>query len=101
MATPIWALAAAILRSASATSGRLSSSVEGTPARHGRDVGAHRRGLKREFRRLLADQHGDRVLEERALDLRVDLLRLARQQLRLGAHDIGRGGDAELDSGFR
>ena len=95
VATPIWALAAATLRSASATSGRLSNRVEGTPAG---TVGTSARiaaGLKEKSAGCAPDQHGNRVLEQRPLDFRVDLGGLTGEQLRLGADDIGLGGDAE------
>ena len=45
---------------------------------------------------MLTDQHRDRVLEYAALNLRIDLLRLAVEQLRLGADDIGFGRHAEF-----
>jgi len=43
----------------------------------------------------LADQHRDGVLEDAALQFRIDLLRLTVEQLGLGAYDIGFCGDTE------
>src|ERR1700688_1472685 len=58
-------------------------------------------GTQGEGRGLLTDQHGDRVLENPALDLCVDLLRLARQELRLRVHDVGPRCHAEAVAAFR
>ncbi len=40
------------------------------------------------------------MLEDAALNLRVDLLRLAVQKLRLGSDDVGFGGHAEVIAVF-
>jgi hypothetical protein len=50
---------------------------------------------------LLPDEDGEGVFENAALNLGVDLLGLAVQQLRLGGHDIGFGGHAEVIAIFR
>ena len=67
---PICSLAAATWRSAEAMSGRRCSSVDGTPSGHRRHARASSgAGASVEVGRRLADQHGDRVLEARALAL--------------------------------
>ncbi len=58
-------------------------------------IRAHGRGNQGERRRLLTDEHGDRMFEQGALNLGIDLLRLAGQQLRLCAHDVRSGGHSE------
>ncbi len=96
-ATPTWALAEAMRRSAEAMSGRRSSSSEGTPT--GTDGGAMANfGTRRdaELGRRLADQHRNGVLELRAADPDVDRLGPGRFELGLGGGDIGLGGGAGI-----
>ncbi len=75
-------------------SGRRSSNSDGTAGgNRGKDRGEWPRD-DRELRRRLADEDGDRVLELRARDPRVEHLRLRGLELRLGLRDIAAGDDA-------
>ena len=74
---PICALAAATRRSASAMSGRRSSSVDGRPGSMGGGADLDRQGLtlKAERGGVLADQHGDGMLRLGALQADIRRLR--------------------------
>ncbi len=89
-------MAAATARSALATSGRRSSSEDGKPTSIGGGLLASDAGstAKREAR--LAQQHGDGVLELRALQPHVGELRARVLTQRFGLVHIGRGGDAAV-----
>ena len=89
-ATPIWALAAAIRRSAAAMSGRRSSSVDGSPAGITGTSAAPALGRDRQLGRRPADQHGDRVLELGAHDADRDRLGPRGFELGAGLRHVGR-----------
>ena len=92
------ALAAATRRSAAATSGRRSSSCEGTPI--ARRAGVKRlaaAGLEAEGAGLAADEHGDGVLVLGAAQAGVFGLGAGGLELRLGLLHVGNGRGAALD----
>ena len=72
MATPIWALAAAMFRSAAAMSGRRSRSCDGTPAGMDGTFWAQRRLGNGKRRGRFAYQGGDGVLQLGPLHPQVD-----------------------------
>ena len=89
MATPICALAAEILRSAAAMSGRRSSSVDGMPYGIAGTLPKSGAGSNREFSRRLTDQDRDRVLQRIPLSLDVDRCSMRVFQLSFRCHHVG------------